>query len=249
MPLLLLFSSSILSGIASRLFLHPFDTLRTIKQTSPGNKPITLSRLYRGLPISLALTVPAQTTYISSYILSKSSDSVTDHAKAAFIAEMTSSVFWTPMDVVKLYSQHFDVKTADSIRMIYRTGGIKGFYKGYLISLTVYIPFSIIYFCSYEWLKDKMITPGENLPFMKYALSSGMAAAAAVVSTNAMDIIKTRVQIGLMQGHKEGLVEIVRKEGMMALSKGMGMRLAYNIPATCVGFTVFEVAYHLGAQK
>ncbi|KAJ3055765.1 hypothetical protein HK097_009418, partial [Rhizophlyctis rosea] len=95
-------------------------------------------------------------------------DSILVHGSAGAIAEAMSGVFWTPMEVVKNKLQvgvgadgvkrhvGYDAvpagkgvrearRTGETMRLvgeIYRNEGIRGFFKGYLLSLGVFIPYT-----------------------------------------------------------------------------------------------------------
>ncbi|KAF9914126.1 hypothetical protein BX616_008905 [Lobosporangium transversale] len=120
------FNTLIASSIAaftSRLCTHPLDTLKTRVQAS--NSPLPLlptfvnlvknKELYRGLPIALTLSVPALSVYLTAYDLSKDrlskhfsyfgSNTVINHMASAVVAEISSGLFWTPMEVLKSKQQ------------------------------------------------------------------------------------------------------------------------------------------------
>jgi hypothetical protein len=258
-PLLLV--SSISSGVASRLLLHPFDTLRTHQQMHKGPGKIrNLSRrvLYAGMFSSLILTgicnlpylVPAQSSYLITYTLAKGENAQDDgpllHLKAAAAAELVSSAFWTPLDVIKNHSQYYGRSMSETIRAIYKVNGHCSFYHGYALSLATYLPFSFVFFTTYEKLKSILHerTRSSLLPAYGYAGCASIAAALAVVATNPVDLIKTRKQIGLVSGETGGIINILRKEGWSSLYKGMGPRMMFYIPSTALQFMVFEVMYH-----
>lgn len=64
--------------------------------------------------------------------------------------------------------------------------------------------------------------------------------------TNPFDLVKTRKQIAIVDqaSQNQSIAVMLKNEGVSSLSKGMGMRLAYNVPACMIAFTVFEVMYH-----
>lgn len=124
--------------------------------------------LYRGLPIALTLSVPGLSVYLTTYDVAKEAlskqfpahmrdDSVANHMLSAGVAEVCSGLFWTPMEVLKQKQQiettgsraasststqqlqPVRMKTLDLAKMIYRREGLAGFYRGYFITLGVFV--------------------------------------------------------------------------------------------------------------
>lgn len=125
--------------------------------------------LYRGLPIALTLSVPGLSVYLTTYDVAKNAfskqfpgqlqDSVANHMLSAGVAEVCSGLFWTPMEVLKQkqqietgsrmtsstlaapaqQQQSVRTKTLDLAKMIYRQEGLAGFYRGYFITLGVFV--------------------------------------------------------------------------------------------------------------
>lgn len=118
------------SALASRLVVHPLDTVRVRIQTYPSEKPLPTSlrglvgapilpKLYAGLPVALGFSVPALAVYLTTYEAAKlaSSRLLLDqnvdpqqvpwyrqapiYLMSGLAAEMVSGVIWTPMDVAK----------------------------------------------------------------------------------------------------------------------------------------------------
>jgi solute carrier family 25 S-adenosylmethionine transporter 26 len=84
--------------------------LSEIKHISKGG----YQQLYRGLPVSLVLTVPALSVYLATYDMTKDfltsatsmhKQSAQTFLVAAVVAEVLSGLFWTPMEVLKIRQQ------------------------------------------------------------------------------------------------------------------------------------------------
>ncbi|KAJ3330574.1 hypothetical protein HDU76_005337 [Blyttiomyces sp. JEL0837] len=171
-------------NIVTRCGTHPLDTLKTRIQFSTKPLSLVsaltsqpISTLYRGLGVSLVFSVPALSIYLSSYDACKSrlsawekngasggSGSVWVHATAGAAAECVSGLFWTPMEVIKSKLQvgvgangnvaTSTMSTVGLVRDILATQGVQGLFKGYWISLGVFVPYTVIYFVTYEKLKS-----------------------------------------------------------------------------------------------
>ena len=176
-------SGSALSGMLSRIPLHPLDTIKSQMQVQTSNTRGELLRvlgrarsqgvttLYRGFPIAFVGSAPASLLYFSTYELAKrfaaretpSIPSAVVHLTAGMLAEAVSCVFWVPIDVIKERQQVQGVTsgvegsrgagTLETVRTIIRTEGLRGIYKGYGATLASFGPFSALYFTFYEKLK------------------------------------------------------------------------------------------------
>ncbi|RKP16813.1 mitochondrial carrier, partial [Rozella allomycis CSF55] len=132
----------------------------TVKVSVQSGKPLNVKNLYSGLFASLVFTSPALSSYLLTYEETKKflktkksfKDNSVTHCLSAVAAEIVSGLLWTPMDVIK---QHMQVQAKSSSTMsviqgVWQRNGLKGFFKGYGISLIVYVPHSMIYFTVYE---------------------------------------------------------------------------------------------------
>lgn len=260
--------ASATSGTVARLVFYPLDTLRARLQVERGVELYNTTNLlknilqkegwkalYKGLGISMIINVPGTVVYLSTYEKTKKGleDKITNkpllHLVSGFIAECVSGLLWTPMDVVKQKLQVETTKSAiykdsrNALRVIYQREGLIGLYRGYFITLSVFAPFSMIYFVVYEKLKATFgYTP------VSFFASAGTAGAVAAALTCPLDVVKTRLQVqskdshGVMKynGVFDAFRSIVKKEGWGAFSKGMVARIAWVAPSTAVNLFLFE---------
>ncbi|ORZ33694.1 mitochondrial carrier domain-containing protein [Catenaria anguillulae PL171] len=113
------------AALTARLISHPFDTVKTRVQADPTVRSSKFSvvfravfqsegmaGLYRGLPVSLAFSMPAVSTYLYVYDATKAAIGATPavsftvnspmtHLMSAVVAEMISGLFWTPLELIK----------------------------------------------------------------------------------------------------------------------------------------------------
>ncbi|KAI7822606.1 mitochondrial carrier domain-containing protein [Gamsiella multidivaricata] len=323
--------ASSVAALCSRLCTHPLDTLKTRVQVSNAHLPLlptflSLLRnggLYRGLPIALALSAPGLSVYLTAYDLSKdsisrhfpylSTDSVVNHMASAVIAEVSSGLFWTPMEVLKSKQQVENVPTSiskgpnskpgtfastsalsttsvsvspfstaavtsippkvpaaaskrqapvgtmDLARRIYRQEGLLGFYRGYFITLGVFVPYSMIYFATYEQLKDMAWRRRhtaiplsiakqheETPPFPTIVACAAVAAGIAGGVSNIVDVVKTRWQISVLATTEENasagriIRHMLRQGGFTSFTRGMGARVLWMIPSVTISMSMFE---------
>ncbi|GAA96183.1 uncharacterized protein L969DRAFT_84047 [Mixia osmundae IAM 14324] len=268
------------SGIIARTICHPLDTMRIRIQTAKGSTlpplrellPTPRIRLYAGLPVALAVGVPALTAYLSVFEGSKSlimrkvnpDDSLIHQlpifVTAAIMAQLSSAVIWTPLDVLKsrLQAGRDGTSALNLLVKIYKTEKLRGFYRGYLMSTALFGPQLSAYWTCYEILKKRLIpgysTRTSNAPpasklgltetelMLRYMASSSIACATAVTLTNPLDAVTARLQTS--GGRYGGVRNIVKymwtHGGLSAFTRGIKVRIAYAIPSNTISMLVYE---------
>ncbi|KAI9273749.1 mitochondrial carrier domain-containing protein [Sporodiniella umbellata] len=210
--------------------------------------------LYRGLSVTLLFSVPALTVYLTVYATIKSKlnylglfwlgqEYVVNHAISGLLAEAAAGVFFTPMEVIKSQLQicnHFT--TLSLIQHMAQQDGLKGFYRGYWITLGVFVPHSVAYFVVYEYLKSFYTEP----TLIVYVICAATASAIGIMVSTPLDIVKTRWQVSSQeQCYREGPLKIAihmwQHEGKyLAFTQGLAARIAWGIPLTTINMVVFE---------
>ncbi|GAA5839394.1 hypothetical protein JCM3766R1_004822 [Sporobolomyces carnicolor] len=185
---------------------------------------------------------------------------------AGTAAELASGAIWTPLDVLKSRLQKGNEGTTSALtlsRKIIREEGVKGLFRGYMLGNFLYVPNISVYWMTYESLKTRFI-PGYSsldpkrsttptaaaneklggVPLTaRYTLCSVASCCVAACSTNGIEVVQARWQTS--GGHVKGGVMAIVKElwsqgGAMAFSRGLGVRIAYAIPANGISMTVYE---------
>ncbi|KAK9459129.1 mitochondrial carrier domain-containing protein [Lipomyces oligophaga] len=272
-------AAAVAGAVGSRVAFHPFDTIRTLQQTSlvTGYR-LPFAQYWRGLPAAVAFTTPAFTIYLVAYRQAKKelgpylggTDTVSNYVVSGAIAELASSVLWTPMEVVKGNMQlksNSDGKaggTLHMMRQMYQKQGLKGFFRGYWMGLVVFTPHSIVWWTCYEKLKIYLhnsnivssIDKGDSLTDLtssQYAIASGISGIAAGTVSNFFDVLKTRQQLAVADevsairpDDKLGLWKVARnlvsEEGLYrALFKGLHVRLMYSLPSGVLSMVIVEM--------
>ncbi|KAF9112918.1 hypothetical protein BGX27_002583 [Mortierella sp. AM989] len=133
--------------------------------------------LYRGVSYALIFQVPALALFLSTYDATKHGvaqfaslhnlqsfqlyNSET-HLMSGMIAKAAGTVVWAPMQKIQSLTTHpamgqvpLTLKEAFRIgRNICQTEGVTGLWSGYSKSLTALLPYTMIYFATYEQLKQ-----------------------------------------------------------------------------------------------
>ncbi|KAL6451533.1 PET8 putative mitochondrial carrier protein PET8 [Candida maltosa Xu316] len=245
------------AGIATDLAFFPIDTIKTRLQAKGGFFANGgYHGIYRGLGSCVVASAPSASLFfitydslkrdLQPYVASPSAR----HMIAASMGEIAACLVRVPAEVVKQRTQasHLGNKTSWSnllhiLQDSNKEGIIKGLYRGWNTTIMREIPFTVIQFPLYEWLKVKW---QQNVSFipegLKGAACGMIAGGVAAAVTTPLDVIKTRIML-----HKErisvvNLVKtIIHEEGAKTLFNGI-------IPRTCwisCGGAIFLGCYEL----
>jgi len=173
---------------------------------------------------------------------------------AGAFADLAANIFVVPLEVVVQRLQIQDHTSAkkysggiDAVRTIYRTEGPRGFFRGFGATLLAYAPASAVWWATYEQSKayiskamSKESSDGQIFVenhAVAQIIGGAIAGWATVVTTNPMDVIKTRLQTQHHQANFGGenmqiysnswhaLTEMFKKEGYRAFTRGIGPKL------------------------
>ena len=175
------------AGLSKDALLHPIDTLRArldvtrVGSASPLAATVNelrsilaadgLAGLYRGYALCLLGSTPASALYFGSYHAMRRVLSGDDNvqgsspwrdAGAGAGAEVIASLLFTPLDVLKQLMQVAPVGTsvADVVRSACAGIGVGGLWRGYFAGITVWAPYSAVYFSAYEAFRDAFRSAG-----------------------------------------------------------------------------------------
>ncbi|KAL8212800.1 UNVERIFIED_CONTAM: hypothetical protein K2H54_058793 [Gekko kuhli] len=137
----------------------------------------------------------------------------------------------------------------DCAKQLYREAGIRGVYKGTVLTLMRDVPASGMYFMTYEWLKNILTPQGQSvsdLSVPRILFAGGMAGIFNWAVGIPPDVLKSRFQTAppgkYPNGFRDVLRELVREEGVMSLYKGFTAVMIRAFPANAACFLGFEVA-------
>ena len=139
------------------------------------------------------------------------------------------------------------------IKTVYRTEGVKAFYRSYTTQLSMNIPFQVSHFITYELLQDVMNYSREYDPLSHMVSGAGAGAGAAAITTP-LDVAKTLLntqeqrkslsQEQRIQGMANALVKIYKINGVQGYFKGVTARVVYQVPSTAICWSVYEFFKH-----
>ncbi|KAM3135864.1 hypothetical protein pb186bvf_011993 [Paramecium bursaria] len=280
--------TSILAGIVGKGACFPLDTIRSKIQVQQnqfalkggqiyGTAKMTIASegikgLYKGFLISMLVTGPGYSLYLTSYefykfqlnkrnvniyILYEQNWENMNSFISGMLAEATSCLLWLPQDVIKerlqvqsnlkLYNYN---GTIDAIRQILQQEGFFALYRAYGATIASFGPFSAFYFMFYEKLKTFLKNPKQPT-FLESMVASGGAAGLAGFICNPFDVVKLRMQVQRAgkntssYGYRNlphGLYLMVKNEGLLSLTKGSLAKILFTCPSTAISMSFAEFA-------
>lgn len=163
-------------------------------------------------------------------------------------ATITSDALMTPFDVIKQRMQNNNVSTLKSMfklsNHIYRTEGLQSFFISYPTTLILSIPFAALNFGIYEFASDKL-NPDQHYNPIIHCISGGISGAFAAAITTPLDCIKTVLQtksIPTATGMISAANGLYQQGGLNSFLRGLKPRVIFNVPATAISWTAYEMA-------
>uniref|UniRef100_A0A1I7XQL7 S-adenosylmethionine mitochondrial carrier protein n=1 Tax=Heterorhabditis bacteriophora TaxID=37862 RepID=A0A1I7XQL7_HETBA len=173
------------------------------------------------------------------------------HALSASIAEIVACAIRVPTELVKQRSQASKgVQGLSCIcNEIYRTNGLRGFYRGYLSTVFREIPFSVIEFPLWEILKKTVARrKGQDCTPFEGAACGSVAGSFAAGITTPLDVAKTRIMLSRSPHAPsifQTLKDVYAQGGFMALYSGVTPRILWMAAGGFVFFGAYDSALSL----
>nr|CCA17214.1 Mitochondrial Carrier (MC) Family putative [Albugo laibachii Nc14]CCA23689.1 Mitochondrial Carrier (MC) Family putative [Albugo laibachii Nc14] len=236
---------------------------------------------YKGFSAS-TLNVVFGNLYISVYEMTRSfvrvKCQVSDTASNLFggaVASLISQTVVVPLDIVsqrlmvseqlehqhqKKYSNLASAKSSKSmssvIRTIYQSEGLRGFYRGYFVSIATYAPSSSIWWGSYgfilpiyfNWFQSWNIDNSWK-QVLAQASSGGTSGVITAILTNPLDIVRTKRQIYTDYSTMQTLEYILKREGSRGLMTGVVARIMSMGPSGLLIITTYELVKRLSRKS
>lgn len=163
-------------------------------------------------------------------------------------ATITSDALMTPFDVLKQRMQNNNVHSITSTfklsTHIYQTEGLKAFFISYPTTLILSIPFAALNFGIYEFASDKL-NPDQHYNPMAHCIAGGISGAFAAAITTPLDCIKTVLQTKSIPNANSMLTAargLYLQGGVSSFTRGIKPRVVFNVPATAISWTAYEMA-------
>jgi len=211
--------------------------------------------LFRGLGPVLIGSAPEMAVQITAYevtrnYLTKDGQDPKDvkvQLAAGFVSGFSHVAASNPMEVLKVRGQVMG-KAAGGLVGAVKEVGLQGLFKGVGACWARDIPFSMIYFPTYAYVKDQLEAQGQ--PKFVSSMGAGLVAGVlAAAPTTPCDVVKTRLQNP--NAASLGLVKTVEQmykvEGPGSFFVGIKPRVGRVAPYLALSLTSYETLKALGA--
>uniref|UniRef100_A0A915DRI0 tRNA (guanine(46)-N(7))-methyltransferase n=1 Tax=Ditylenchus dipsaci TaxID=166011 RepID=A0A915DRI0_9BILA len=232
-------------------------------------------RPLRGVNAVAAGAVPAHALYFTAYEKMKSfltgdtrgNSNTLSYGLAGAVATTIHDLIMNPAEVVKQrmqmnYSPYGG--SLECVRCIYRNEGISAFYRSYSTQLLMNVPFQSVHFMVYEFIQQAL-NPEHAYNPKVHLVAGGLAGGLAAAMTTPLDCVKTVLNTQqtpncltngqvvtktTYQGIAHAISSIYRSRGVLGFARGVQARVLYQIPATALSWSVYELfKFVLSDQK
>lgn len=264
-------------GVCAVMTGHPFDLTKVLLQT---NQYKTLTEavkgtvkahgplgLYKGVTSPLLGVTPMFAVSFWGYDLGKrivtslvpkgQELGIAEISAAGFLSAIPTTAIAAPFERVKVVMQvtKENVSFMDTVRKLYKEGGVKSIYKGTAATLGRDGPGSAVYFATYEVLKNYLSKKPDDskgpledeeagtLSLSAIMIAGGFAGVAMWTTIFPMDTIKSvqqssPVKLSISQVSKQ----IYQAKGIAGFFPGIGPALLRSFPANAATFLGVELA-------
>ncbi|XP_053576663.1 S-adenosylmethionine mitochondrial carrier protein [Bombina bombina] len=194
------------AGMCVDLVLFPLDTIKTRLQSPLGfYKSGGFRGIYAGVPSTAVGSFPNAAAFFVTYDFVKnllhpgpsSYLSPLSHMAAASLAEVVACLIRVPSEVIKQRAQVSPSSTTyQMFAKTLRQEGMRGLYRGYKSTVLREIPFSLVQFPLWEFLKDLWSAKqGHMVDSWQSAVCGACAGGFAAAVTTPLDVAKTRIML------------------------------------------------------
>ncbi|CAI4229032.1 unnamed protein product [Auanema sp. JU1783] len=237
------------AGLAVDLGLYPLDTIKTRIQSKDGFRAAGgFTKIYSGMGSVAIGSAPGAALFFLSYEYCKRlfvHNNVASHAAAASVGEVVACLIRVPTELIKQRAQATKSHNLTSIaKEIYQRHGLTGFYRGYSSTIAREIPFAVIQYPLWEFLKKKASpsNDGKCSPVVGAACGS-VAGAISAGLTTPLDVAKTRIMLSkadIAPTVANTLREVYSTGGVKSLYAGLTPRVLWISIGGFVYFGAYE---------
>ncbi|XP_048878989.1 S-adenosylmethionine mitochondrial carrier protein isoform X3 [Brienomyrus brachyistius] len=195
-----------IAGMSVDLTLFPLDTIKTRLQSQQGfARSGGLRGIYAGVPSAAIGSFPNASAFFVTYEATKSllgargapHAAAPTHMLAASLGEIVACLIRVPTEVVKQRAQAGPSSgTLQVLLQTLRQEGFWGLYRGYGSTVLREIPFSLVQFPLWEYLKSLWSRrQGHTLYSWQAAVCGAFAGGVAAFVTTPLDVAKTRIML------------------------------------------------------
>ncbi|KAH3679768.1 hypothetical protein WICMUC_000734 [Wickerhamomyces mucosus] len=253
------------AGTCTDLIFFPIDTIKTRLQAKGG---FFLNGgykgIYRGLGSAIIASAPSASLFFVTYdtlklkltplvkqnFQNQQLGMVLTHMFSASCGEIAACMVRVPAEVIKQRTQtsiNSNSSSFNTFKSILSNRNkeslIKGFYRGWGTTILREIPFTMIQFPLYEYLKMKWKNLNKsNIDNpIQGAICGSIAGGIAAALTTPLDVLKTRI---MLHENRISLIKlinnIVKEEGFKVFFNGIGPRTLWISTGGAIFLGVYE---------
>lgn len=176
---------------------------------------------------------------------------------AGAMGNIVSSAIMVPKELITQRMQAgAKGRSWEVLLKILEKDGILGLYAGYSATLLRNLPAGVLSYSSFEYLKAAVMhkTKKNHLEAIESVCCGALAGAISASITTPLDVVKTRlmtqvnkevvdkVSAAMYGGVSETVKQILKEEGWVGFSRGMGPRVVHSACFSALGYFAFETA-------
>ncbi|XP_077218401.1 mitochondrial substrate carrier family protein [Tasmannia lanceolata] len=173
---------------------------------------------------------------------------------AGAMGNIVSSAIMVPKELItqRMQSGGAVGRSWQVLLSILETDGVLGLYAGYSATLLRNLPAGVLSYSSFEYLKSAALnkTQKDHLEPFQSMCCGALAGAISATLTTPMDVVKTRLMTqggpmisGSVYGGVSVMIrQILKEEGWVGLTRGMGPRILHSACFAALGYFAFETA-------
>ncbi|EDV20053.1 uncharacterized protein TRIADDRAFT_32519 [Trichoplax adhaerens] len=269
------------AGVLEHCVMYPVDCVKTRMQSLKPNPNAVYKGIYdgfrsiainegrftvfRGMNVVICGAAPAHALYFSCYESVRQSLGGKEpghhpvaNATAAVTATAIHDAAMTPVDAVKQRLQIYKSPYRGAIHCIkevYKSEGVKAFYRSYTTQLLMNIPFQCSHFLVYEYLRETL-NPARTYDPKTHVIAGAAAGAFAASLTTPLDVAKTLLNTQeksalkltsnrrYVTGIYGALKTIYSMRGIAGYFQGIKARIVFQMPSTAICWSVYEFFKH-----
>jgi solute carrier family 25 (mitochondrial iron transporter), member 28/37 len=252
--------SLLLSAPATAIYLATYEVVKA--KMGDHNDELKLSA---AAPAELSVNVNCDVDDVSDgieNILKLKSHPWFQISVAAATAECLSGLVWTPMELIKsnlmisrsstpttIQSNNISNHNTSTISFIRETvarnGWRRGLFRGYFLTLIVFVPHSIAFFQTFEYLQE--FSPLDCHSFSTQLIFSAVAATAGCIVSHPFEVLKTNWQVLPSMASSRPrmtMLQFIRSElsklGYKLFIRGLLARIIWLAPSSALSMGLFQ---------
>lgn len=119
----------------------------------------------------------------------------------------------------------------DIVKTVYRMDGLRGFYRGYLASISAYVPNSALWWTFYHFYQDQLskVSPKGTSTLLLQCVAAPLGGVTTSLLTNPLDIIRARLQVQRTGSFAQTFRTLWAEEQLGIFTKGLSPRLFQSV--------------------